>query len=108
MEVVHYGQSVVEGTKAYRADEQTINFFRLDQNYERLAKSCKRMCIPPVERHDFMESIRKLVEIDSEWVPRREGHVLYIRPFACAFDPVIAASPGESYRFYVITSPVGS
>ena len=108
LNVLHYGQSVFEGTKAYYVDDDTINLFRLEKNYERMVQSCKRMCIPPVGRGTFVEGIRKLIQLDSQWVPRKEGNVLYIRPFVCAFDPVISAQPADKYRFYVLTSPVGS
>ncbi|GAA5523112.1 branched-chain amino acid aminotransferase [Aliifodinibius salicampi] len=108
LNVFHYAQSVFEGTKAYYVDDETVNLFRIGQNYERFVQSCKRMCIPPVDREVFLGGIEKLIEIDHRWVPRKEGNVLYIRPFACAFDPVISANPAEEYRFFVITSPVGS
>lgn len=108
LHVFHYGQSVFEGLKAYYVDDETINLFRIEKNYERMARSCKRICMPPVERDTFIEGISTLIEIDSQWVPGNEGDVLYIRPFVSAFDSVIAASPADKYRFYVITSPVGA
>lgn len=108
LNVLHYGQSVFEGTKAYYVDDDTVNLFRIEKNYERMVQSCKRMCIPPVSRGVFVEGIRKLIQLDNRWVPRKEGNVLYIRPFICAFDPVISAQPAEQYRFYILTSPVGS
>lgn len=108
LNTLHYAQSVFEGTKAYYVDGQTVNLFRPEKNYERMARSCERMCIPKIEKNVFLEGIKQLIKLDHEWVPQKEGNSLYIRPFACAFDPVISARPAETYRFYVITSPVGS
>lgn len=108
LSTLHYAQSVFEGTKAYHVEEGVVHLFRPDKNYERMVKSCERMCIPPVGREVFLEGIRTLIRMDEQWVPRHEGHALYIRPFVCAWDPVIAARIANTYRFYVITSPVGS
>jgi branched-chain amino acid aminotransferase len=108
LNTLHYAQSVFEGTKAYYVDSETINLLRLKKNYERMARSCERMCIPVMPRDVFVEGIKTLVELDHQWVPRNEGNTLYIRPFACAFDPVIAARVSDTYRFYVIMSPAGA
>ena len=108
LNTLHYGQSVFEGTKAYYVDENTVNLFRPAKNYERMVKSCDRLCIPVIDKRTFMEGIRMLVRLDKDWVPRKEGNALYIRPFACAWDERIAAKVSEAYRFYVITSPVGA
>ncbi len=108
LSVLHYAQSVFEGTKAYYVDEETVNLFRLEKNYQRMARSCERMCIPVVDKKVFIEGITQLVKLDHKWVPEKEGNTLYIRPFAFAFDPVISARVADQYRFYVITSPVGS
>lgn len=108
LNVLHYGQSIFEGMKAYYVDEETINLFRPEKNYERMVRSCERLCIPKIDKETFMQGLTQLIQLDHEWVPVKEGNTLYIRPFACAFDPVISASIAETYRFYIITSPVGS
>ena len=108
LNVLHYAQSVFEGLKAYYVDEETINLFRPEKNYERMVRSCERMCIPKIGEDVFLEGIKQLIKLDYQWVPKKEGNTLYIRPFACAFDPIIAARKAENYRFYIITSPVGS
>lgn len=108
LNVLHYAQSVFEGTKAYYVDEKMVNLFRLKKNYQRMAQSCERLCIPVVDKKVFIEGIRQLIELDHKWVPAKDGNTLYIRPFAFAFDPIIAARVADRYRFYVITSPVGS
>lgn len=108
LSALHYAQSVFEGTKAYYVDGSTVNLFRVQKNYERMVRSCERMCIPTIEKDTFIEGIKELIRLDHQWVPEKEGNTLYIRPFACAFDPIISARVAEQYRFYIITSPVGS
>ena len=48
---LHYGQTVFEGMKAFRMEDDRINIFRIDKHYERFARSLDRMCmaIPPKE-----------------------------------------------------------
>lgn len=108
LNVLHYAQSVFEGTKAYYVDGDSVNLFRPEKNYERMVRSCERMCIPKVEKDVFIEGIKQLIKLDHQWVPQKDGNSLYIRPFACAFDPIISARVSDTYRFYIITSPVGS
>jgi branched-chain amino acid aminotransferase len=108
LSILHYGQAIFEGTKAYHVDDKTINLFRPEKNYERFANSCRRLSIPVIPQEVFMEGIRRLVQLDHKWVPETEGSALYIRPLACGWDSLIAARASDTYRFYVITSPVGS
>ncbi|MGD8427348.1 MAG: branched-chain amino acid aminotransferase, partial [Balneolaceae bacterium] len=108
LNTLHYAQSVFEGTKAYYVDGETVNLFRPGKNWERMARSCERMCIPFIEKEVFIQGITELIRLDHKWVPDKEGNALYIRPLACAFDHVIAAKSSSNFRFFVITSPVGS
>jgi branched-chain amino acid aminotransferase len=107
MSAIHYGQSIFEGLKAYRTVGDEINVFRPDMNAKRFTESAKRMCMPPVDEEVFVEAVRKLVEIDSNWVTNRLGYSLYIRPFLFATDELVGIKPSESYKFIIITSPVG-
>lgn len=104
---LHYAQSIFEGLKAHKAKNGDILIFRADANAQRMIKSAKRMCMPPVPEEMFLESIRKLVAIDKNWVPDGEGQSLYIRPFQFATDPFIGVRPSLFYKYMVITGPVG-
>lgn len=108
LNVLHYGQSVFEGMKAYYVNDNTVNLFRPTENYARFLRSCRRLCIPAIEEDIFINGIEELLKLDSQWVPQKEGNTLYIRPFACAWDSKIAAQVSEKYRFYILTSPVGA
>ena len=108
LSTLHYAQSVFEGTKAYYIDGKTVNLFRPEKNYERMVNSCERLCIPKIDRDTFLEGIDRLIKLDHKWVPQKDGNSLYIRPFACAWDTQVAAKVSDTYRFYIILSPVGS
>lgn len=104
---LHYGQSVFEGLKAYRNDAGEILVFRGDANQQRLNESARRMCIPEVPEEVFMEGMRKLLEVDKDWIPKQAGCSLYIRPFVFAADDYLGIRPSNNYKFMILASPVG-
>lgn len=105
---LHYGQEVFEGLKAYRGPDGTVRLFRPDKNMERLNQSNDRLCIPPVDQELAVEAVRKLVEIDQDWIPSAPDTSLYIRPFIFAVDPKLGVHPAKHLIFMVILSPVGA
>lgn len=107
MSALHYGQSIFEGMKAFRADDERILIFRPEQNWERMNASARRLCMPELPKDLFIEGIRQLVNVDRNWVPSEPESSLYIRPFMFATDPFLGVKPSESYLFVIITSPVG-
>ncbi|MEQ9468690.1 MAG: branched-chain amino acid aminotransferase [Ekhidna sp.] len=104
---LHYAQSIFEGLKAHKNDNGEILIFRPEANAKRMIKSAERMCMPPVPLELFMESIEALISVDRDWVPNKPGTSLYIRPFQFADDPFIGVRPSETYKFIVLTGPVG-
>ncbi len=106
--VIHYGQSVFEGLKAYKTKAGQTAIFRPEANAARLNKSAERMCIPEVPEELFMHALKELLKIDSAWIPDKAGNSLYIRPFVFAMDDYIGIKPSDSYRFMIITCPVSS
>lgn len=105
---LHYGQSVFEGMKAYRAADGRDLLFRPDRNLARLNVSGERLCIPPVDGELALEALKRLVRLDRDWIPDRPGTSLYIRPFIIATQGALGVAPSERYQFIVIMSPVGS
>ena len=103
--VLHYGQSVFEGMKAFKNSNNEVLFFRKDQNFNRLNKSAVRMSIPVIPKDIFMNGIYQLLALDSEWCISEEGYSLYIRPFIFASSDSVKASSSEEFRFIIITSP---
>lgn len=106
--VLHYGTEVFEGMKAYRRPDGGVQLFRPWDNVERLNKSCERLSLPQLDPDDALEAIRRLVEVDQDWVPSAPGTSLYIRPFLFSTDPDLALHGVHQAMFVVILSPVGS
>jgi len=107
MSAIHYGQAIFEGLKANRTVNDEVVLFRPDMNARRFNRSAERMCMPTIPEDLFVEAIRQLVALDNEWVTFREGHSLYIRPFMYATDELVGIRPSRTYKFLIITTPVG-
>ena len=105
---LHYGQTVFEGMKAYRAKDGRVLLFRPEKNMARLNVSNERLCIPKIDEAFALKCIEKLVSIEKDWIPTAEGTSLYIRPFIFATDAHVGVHPGKHLMFMVICSPVGA
>ncbi|TAF66683.1 MAG: branched-chain amino acid aminotransferase [Cytophagales bacterium] len=105
---IHYGQAIFEGMKAYRTPQNEIVTFRPLENLKRLNRSAERMCMPALSEDLFMEALQQLISLDKDWVPSKNGSTLYIRPFMFATDELVGMNISETYRFMIITSPVGA
>ncbi|HOQ09668.1 MAG TPA: branched-chain amino acid aminotransferase [Syntrophomonadaceae bacterium] len=106
--VLHYGQAIFEGLKAYKAKDGRILLFRPHQNMARTNISNDRLCIPPIDVDFGVEAIKTLVKLEKDWIPEAEGTSLYIRPFIIATDPYLGVRPSNTYKFIIILSPVGA
>lgn len=105
--IFHYGQTVFEGMKAYLTEDKRVFLFRPEKNMERLNRSNNRLCIPQIDGDFAIEALKKLIEVDQEWIPTAEGTSLYIRPFIIATEPFLGVAPSKNYTFMIIMSPVG-
>ncbi|MGB5748679.1 MAG: branched-chain amino acid aminotransferase [Desulfobacterales bacterium] len=105
---LHYGQGVFEGLKAYRTDSGQIQLFRPQENFKRLNRSCRRMCIPEIDEDFALESIKQLITLEKDWVPGAPETSLYIRPTIVAMDPFLGVRAAHTYRYFIILSPVGA
>ena len=105
--VLHYGQSLFEGLKAFRGRDGKIRLFRPQKHVERLNRTAQRMTIPPIEPDLILKSWTTLVDVDRDWVPSSVGTSLYIRPTVIASEPFLGVRPAKQYLYYVIVSPVG-
>ena len=106
--VFHYGQEVFEGLKAYHTKDNEVYLFRPDMNAKRANMSLKRLCMPEIKEEDFVDAIKKLVEVDKDWVPKSEGTSLYIRPFVIGLDAKLSVNSSSNYYFIIIASPSGA
>ena len=55
--IFHYGQSIFEGMKAYKDDNDEVWLFRPMDNCKRLNISAKRMAIPELPEEYFMDGL---------------------------------------------------
>jgi len=106
--VLHYGQAVFEGMKAFKDDQGKIWLFRPDENYKRINRSAHRLQIPEFPENYFFEGLNKLLQLDQDWVKQGVGNSLYIRPFVFASQPTVQASASDEYIFMIICAPVST
>jgi branched-chain amino acid aminotransferase len=107
--VLHYGQEIFEGLKAYRHPDGSVWAFRPDRNAARFAGSARRLALPELPAEDFLGSVRALVAADIDWVPdQRDGEKsLYLRPFMFASEAFLGVRPAARVTYCVIASPAG-
>ncbi len=106
--VLHYGQEVFEGLKAYHLPDGGIALFRPDKNIERLNASARRMVMPEMDPNLVLQAMKELVLLERDWIPTSEGTSLYIRPTMIANEPALGVRPAEQFLFYIIAGPVGA
>jgi len=108
LSAIHYGQSIFEGIKAYRMKDGSAAIYRPLENMKRFNRSALRMEMPEVPEELFMGGMKKLLEVDDQWIPHELEHAMYVRPFMFATDQVMRVMPSNTYKFLVILSPVGA
>ncbi len=106
--VLHYGQAVFEGMKAYKDEQGQVWLFRPDENFKRINKSSVRLHIPEFPEAYFFDGLNALLKLDAEWIQKGVGNSLYVRPFVFASTAGVQASPGGRYKFIIICAPVKS
>ena len=103
---LHYGQTVFEGMKAFRMHDGRVNIFRMEKHYDRFVKSLQRMCMAIPAKDIFMDGLMQLISLDAAWVPAKQGHALYLRPFVFASEARFGVKVSDEYRFVIFTGPV--
>ncbi len=106
--VFHYGQEIFEGLKAFRQENGNIAIFRPDENAKRMNRSAERMVMPTLEEGYFVDTLNTLVNLERDWVPRKKGTSLYVRPTMIATEGALGVHPAGEYYYFVILSPSGS
>jgi branched-chain amino acid aminotransferase len=105
---LHYGQTIFEGLKAYRAPDDRVLLFRPEANAARFQRSARRLAMPELPSELFIRALEELITADRQWVPSTDRGSLYLRPFMVATEPFLGMRPAEEYLFCVIASPVGA
>lgn len=106
--VLHYGQAVFEGLKAFRQEDGSVAVFRPDAHATRFQRSARRLALPELPAEMFLQAIDLLLEVDGDWVPSAPEHSLYLRPFMFATEVSLSVHPSPEVRYLLIASPSGS
>ena len=106
--VLHYGQQVFEGLKAYRWADGSVHLFRPEANAARLAASARRLALPELPEEDFLASIAALLSVDAAWVPGTAESSLYLRPTMIGTEACLGVRPSHTVEYLVMASPVGA
>lgn len=106
--VLHYAQEIFEGMKAYRVAGKGPFIFRPEENHLRFNRSAERMAMPHIPLEIFMKATLEVISYSANFVPRRSGESLYLRPFMFATEEALGIKPSEKFRFMVIASPSAS
>lgn len=105
---LHYGQTIFEGLKAFPSVKGGVNIFRPDMNGKRMMGSAESVCIPPYPLDSFVEAVKVVVTMDKQWIPKKRGESLYIRPFSFGTGNFLGVNASDTYKFIIILSPVAS
>jgi len=105
---LHYGQEIFDGQKAFRTINQDVVLFRPRESFKRLNKSAEIMNMPGIDVEQVVTWLKKLVKLDSQWIPNEIGTSLYIRPTMIATEKTLDVKSSSYYLFFIILSPVGA
>lgn len=102
---VQYAQSIFEGMKAYRVEQDTPQIFRPDDHAARFNRSADRMCMPHVPADMFKRAVNLITEVYADFIPRETNSSLYVRPAMYGTDYSLTITPSERYSFTVHVAP---
>ncbi|XMB85762.1 branched-chain amino acid aminotransferase [Mycoplasmatota bacterium WC44] len=106
---LHYGQQCFEGLKAYRTKKGEIQFFRIEENWKRITRSCERLLMPAMTKEKFIDACKQVVLANEELVPEYgNGDTLYLRPFVIGTGENIGVKSAKEFMFVIFVLPVGS
>ena len=106
--VLHYGQAIFEGFKAYYQPDGSIKTFRPEANANRFNASARRLAMAELPVELFVEAADTLIKQERAWVPQAVGESLYLRPFMIATEAALGVKASHDYLFILIASPSGA
>jgi branched-chain amino acid aminotransferase len=106
--VFHYGQEIFEGMKAYAQPDGGVSLFRPEANAKRFAKSAARIALPEMPVDFFVQTVEALVKADKDWVPKKIGESLYLRPFMIATEVGLGVRPSNHATYVLIATPAAA
>ncbi|XP_032468050.1 branched-chain-amino-acid aminotransferase, mitochondrial isoform X2 [Phocoena sinus] len=105
---LHYSLQLFEGMKAFKGRDQCVRLFRPWLNMDRMLRSALRLCLPSFDKVELLQCIRRLVEVDKDWVPDSSGTSLYVRPVLIGNEPSLGVGNPTRALLFVILCPVGA
>ena len=72
--------------KAYRGEDGRLRLFRPDRNMARMLKTASRSALPTFDAEEMIKCLKRLIQIDRDWIPNSTTSSLYIRPTFIATD----------------------
>ena len=106
--VLHYGQAIFEGFKAYKQPDGGIACFRPEANARRFNTSAARLAMPDLPEAIFLGAAKALITQDQAWVPGNLGESLYMRPLMIATEAALGVRASNEYLFLLMASPSGA
>ncbi|MBW0091228.1 branched-chain amino acid aminotransferase [Pseudonocardia sp. KRD-184] len=107
--VLHYGQEIFEGLKAYQQPDGSVASFRPEANAARFRASASRLAMAELPDELFLASLSELLSADRAWVPPAGGEEsVYLRPFMLATEVGLGVRPSAEYLYVLIASPAGA
>ncbi|CAG9315403.1 unnamed protein product [Blepharisma stoltei] len=103
----HYGTECFEGMKAYRTATGKVLLFRPEMNVRRLRKSAAALALPDFDGEEFLQCIRKFVDIDRRWVPNKKGYSMYIRPTMIGTHQQLGVTKPGKAKLFIVNALVG-
>ncbi|XP_075047191.1 branched-chain-amino-acid aminotransferase, cytosolic-like [Mixophyes fleayi] len=104
---LHYSVELFEGMKAYRGEDNQVRLFRPTLNMERMHRTALRACLPSFDKAELLECLRRLIDIDRDWVPKSTSASLYIRPTFIGTEPSLGVTKSNHALLFIIVGPVG-
>jgi len=107
--VLHYGQGIFEGLKAFHCHDGKVRAFNSGANAARLRSGCERLQMPVVPPEMFDEAVDRVIRDNLDFVPPHgTGGSMYLRPFLFGHGGKLGLGPAPEYSFCVVASPVGA
>jgi len=106
--VLHYGQAIFEGFKAFHQPDGGVATFRPEQNARRFQASARRLAMPELPEELFVAAADLLISHERAWVPEGRGNTLYVRPVMIATEAALGVRPAREYLVLMFGSPAGS
>ena len=103
-----YAQEAFDDLKAYRSVDNSILLFRPNEIIRSFNDSLEKLCMPKIDGKFLIEAIRRLVDLDKDWIGKEKGDALYIRPFVIATEASLEFRSSNEFTLCIVCSAVES